>query len=155
MSDIKRILNELIAARFETMTPNELATELASLPLADLVRVYASGVLDSEVPQPPRLSAVARRDTPTQGEPVTLKAAFMRALHEAERPLTSNDIVERVIAIRPSSPEGSIRSEISRARKLGVVKLQGDPRGGTYTLNASRSTIRPTVTGQSPRTANG
>jgi hypothetical protein len=122
MTNLKSTIQELA---------NKILTErLNNMPTAELLRVaYGDAV---ELPDAP---------APTPRPALGLREALVRVLRDAERPLTSNDIVARVQALRPNSPDPSIRSEITRARHMGIAKLTGEPRGGTYTV--ARSTMRP------------
>lgn len=134
-NNIRKIWNSIIATRLESMTTEEL------------LELNRTGALDGvAVPvgtfAPPTTSVRASAPPPhaPTGRPsMSLKEALVDVMSRAERPLTSNEIVARVIAARPGSPDPSIRSEISRARKLGVIALRGDPRGGTYTLTRAMS----------------
>lgn len=106
--------------------------------------MYSSGAFDDIAAAdgfPPPPPAPPRPQPPGRAG-MSLKEALVEVMQQAERPLTSSEIVARVMAMRPGSPDPSIRSEISRARKLGVIRLQGDPRGGTYTF-APRIPTRP------------
>jgi hypothetical protein len=138
MKDMKQVLKRALAIRLErasTEDAEELAEQLADLPAADFAEMLAlarGAATETPAPLP-----VARPN-------MSLKEALVEVMRATERPLTSNEIVARVIAVRPGSPDPSIRSEISRARKLGAIVLRGDPRGGTYTIApVARSTRAP------------
>jgi hypothetical protein len=72
-----------------------------------------------------------------------LAGELQRRVAELDRPLTGEDIVTRVLALRPGTPVASIRSDISRGYRSGFLKLHGDVRnGGTYTLGRSGTRMR-------------
>jgi len=128
MTDTRKILRGILATRLESLTDDDLSA-LQGLPTTELVHLYALA-LDAGGASAPPAAPPARPN-------ISLKEALVEVMRSSEKPLTSNEIVARVTVLRPGSEEPSIRSEISRARKLGVIVLRGDPRGGTYTPAAS------------------
>jgi hypothetical protein len=138
MTDIRKILGTVLATKLESATEDDLRA-LEALPLAEIAHLFAVARDASASVSAP---AAPADGTPAPRPGVSLKAALAEVMQSAEKPLTSNEIVARVAVLRPGSEEPSIRSEISRARKLGFIRLQGDPRGGTYTLAAAATSAQ-------------
>lgn len=144
MIDMKDVIKRALAIRIERASAEdveELAAQLADLPpvdFAEMLRITRSSAEGSRAP-------AARPN-------MSLKEALSEVMRAAERPLTSNEIVARVIALRPGSPDPSIRSEISRARRVGTIMLKGDPRGGTYTASAALKSVPPRAAVRAPLT---
>lgn len=129
-------------ASFREILQTELARRISAMPLKDLLQELAD-----EAPRGPERKTERRPSTTPDGSEHTIKlqTALIEVMRAAERPLSVVEIIDRVRVIRPGSLESSIRSEVSKARKAGFVKLVSPTvRNGEYIVGKSEIALRRT-----------
>jgi hypothetical protein len=113
------------------------------MPLKDILQELAD-----EAPRDLSRPTTERRpSTAPDGTPHTMKlqTALVEVMRAAEKPLNVVEIIDRVRELRPGSLESSIRSEVSKARKAGFVKLVTPTvRNGEYIVGKSEIALRRT-----------
>lgn len=142
MSHSSKPAPSLSPASFRDILQTELARRISQMPLKDLLQELAD-----EAPRAERPKTEKRSSTAPDGSehPVKLQTALVEVMRKAEKPLSVVEIIDRVRVIRPGSLESSIRSEVSKARKAGFVKLVSPTvRNGEYIVGKSEIALRRT-----------